>query len=486
MADISEPVGIVYPPTNLKSIVDQSARYVAEKGTLFESMLMNKQKDNPKFSFLFPDDPINAYYRHKVNEIRNSRKSDETKESKSNETKTDACRSDEGPTDVHEGQTQDCDFDTTNDIRNGDVESDENPSLVKPELNDYIQEVTLKLEEPPSLNHLAVPASSITHTECEVIKLTAQFIATYGRPFLLEIVSREQSNSLFDFLRPQHGQFSYMTNLIMQYALSINPPLDIVDRLNDDCQNQRQIIDRTKMRAEWNRMLENERREREEAKEREKELYNQIDWHDFVIVETVDYQPGDKGEYPPTTADQVGTRLLKQQRLEDQNNPEEMEIDMDVQSEESDDEAEESNDFAAPLPPDLSKVNIRKDYDPKTAARATSQPDNFYISPLTNERVSVNEINDHLRINMSDPRYLEKKAQMLQGKIDEVDVFASGSQIQDSLKNLAERRTDIFGMSDTETAIGQRIGEEEVDQSKQEEKIIWDGHKSSLKKKKLH
>lgn len=37
----------------------------------------------------------------------------------------------------------------------------------------------------------------------------------------------------------------------------------------------------------------------------------------------------------------------------------------------------------------------------------------------------------------------------------------TGSAIEASLKQLAERRTDIFGVGDEETAIGKKIGEED-------------------------
>jgi len=40
--------------------------------------------------------------------------------------------------------------------------------------------------------------------------------------------------------------------------------------------------------------------------------------------------------------------------------------------------------------------------------------------------------------------------------------LVSGAAIEESLKHLAERRTDIFGVGDEETAIGKKIGEEDV------------------------
>ena len=45
------------------------------------------------------------------------------------------------------------------------------------------------------------------------------------------------------------------------------------------------------------------------------------------------------------------------------------------------------------------------------------------------------------------------------------------------MKLLAERRTDIFGVGDEETAIGKKIGEEDV---RKDEKVTWDGHTSSV------
>lgn len=50
----------------------------------------------------------------------------------------------------------------------------------------------------------------------------------------------------------------------------------------------------------------------------ERLAYASIDWHDFVVVETVDYPSGEPGEFPPpTTPLEVGARVLAQERGED-------------------------------------------------------------------------------------------------------------------------------------------------------------------------
>lgn len=50
-----------------------------------------------------------------------------------------------------------------------------------------------------------------------------------------------------------------------------------------------------KYRVEWAKFQERERKKEEEEKEKERVAYAQIDWHDFVVVETVDFQPNEQG-----------------------------------------------------------------------------------------------------------------------------------------------------------------------------------------------
>lgn len=335
-----EPIGFIRPPDDLRKKVDRTATYVAKNGVAFEEKIKNESSARQAFSFLFPDDQYHAYYLLTLKEKRNSLLNNlDTKLSSttSNNNNDDEANEQNKKEQVsNEGQTEQV-SDNNQDYDNKDNQQtkDENVPKISVKLNEYIQEMTLKLEEPPSLNYLATSAPSLTNLDCDIIKLTAQYIAKYGRSFLLELISRELNNSQFDFLKPQHGQFSYLTNLILQYALIRNQPLDLIEQLTKDATSQKHVIDKIKMRAEWNKMLEVEQKKREEAEEKERILYNHIDWNDFIIVETIDYQPHEHGEYPPTTADQVGTRLLMQQRFEEQNMPEEMDIDMDVESDDA-------------------------------------------------------------------------------------------------------------------------------------------------------
>lgn len=160
---------------------------------------------------------------------------------------------------------------------------------------------------------------------------------------------------------------------------------------------------------------------------------------------------------------------------------------MDVESdeektEEQPPEPEKNKETLPPLPPSLDNVLIRKDYNPK-AAKTQVQPtsvsrltDSYVISPITGEKVLAGKLQEHMRFSLLDPRWVEQRDRTIQEKIQQEEVYAAGSAIESSLKHLAERRTDIFGVGDEETIIGKKIGEEE----KKPEKVTWDGHTNSV------
>lgn len=53
------------PDQDLRNIIDKLAQFVARNGPEFEKMTKNKQKNNPKFSFLYGGEYFN-YYQYKV------------------------------------------------------------------------------------------------------------------------------------------------------------------------------------------------------------------------------------------------------------------------------------------------------------------------------------------------------------------------------------------------------------------------------------
>ena len=69
-----------------------------------------------------------------------------------------------------------------------------------------------------------------------------------------------------------------------------------------------------------------------------------------------------------------------------------------------------------------------------------------------------------MKVGLLDPRWVEERDKHITAKATEDIVFAPGQAIESSLKQYAERRSDIFGVGEEaaqETVIGQKMGEEE-------------------------
>uniref|UniRef100_T1JKU4 Splicing factor 3A subunit 1 n=1 Tax=Strigamia maritima TaxID=126957 RepID=T1JKU4_STRMM len=465
-APSSKPiVGIIYPPPDVRNIVDKTAHFVARNGPEFEARIRQSEANDRKFNFLNPGDPYNAYYQHKVKEIK-------------------------------EGKTA-------------------TPSLPPKQLEVLkTVEPALLIKDPPADYEFTADPPSISAFDLDVVKLTAQFVARNGRQFLTNLMNREQRNYQFDFLRPQHSLFNYFTKLLEQYTKVLIPSKDLQSRMKREAVDLKPVLEEIRYRVQWTRFQEAQRKREEEIAERERAAYAQVDWHDFVIVEAVDYQSHEHGYFPPpTTPEEIGARVLAQERYEDLGQDVEMEVDSDHETgnseaeipgvsktneddtqvqdmEEDSDEDDEPGKGKKPekepapvlppppLPPVPDQVIIRKDYDPKAQKTVRAAPVNDYlISPITGERIPASKIQEHMRIGMLDPRWVEQRNQTIQGKIQHEDVYAQDSAIESSLKLLAERRTDIFGVGDEETAIGKKIGEED---KVSDEKVTWDGYMSSM------
>ncbi|XP_073527548.1 splicing factor 3A subunit 1 isoform X1 [Phyllobates terribilis] len=468
-------VGIIYPPPEVRNIVDKTASFVARNGPEFEARIRQNEINNPKFNFLNPNDPYHAYYRHKVNEF---------KEGKAQEPSAAI------PKVMQQQQS-----------------IQQLPQKVQAQV---VQETIIPKEPPPEFEFVADPPS-ISAFDLDVVKLTAQFVARNGRQFLTQLMQKEQRNYQFDFLRPQHSLFNYFTKLVEQYTKILIPPKGLITKLKREAENPTEVLDQVRYRVEWAKFQERERKKEEEEKERERVAYAQIDWHDFVVVEIVDFQPNEQGNFPPPTSpEELGARILIQERYEKFGESEEveMEVESDDEEEVKDSKTEESSqmdqdtqvqdmdegsddeDYAQkaplppespmppPLPPTPDQVIVRKDYDPKASKPQPPAPasDEYLVSPITGEKIPASKMQEHMRIGLLDPRWLEQRDRSIREKQGDDEVYAPGLDIESSLKQLAERRTDIFGVE--ETAIGKKIGEEEI--QKPEEKVTWDGHSGSM------
>uniref|UniRef100_A0A6B2EH38 Splicing factor 3A subunit 1 n=1 Tax=Phlebotomus kandelakii TaxID=1109342 RepID=A0A6B2EH38_9DIPT len=481
-------IGIIYPPPEVRNIVDKTASFVARNGPEFEARIRQNEIGNPKFNFLNAGDPYHAYYQHKVVEFRDGKSADAASHLPAGIQKLSVSSS------AHQKQQ---------------------------ELLKQVAEQLFVPKDPPSEFEFIADPPSISALDLDIVKLTAQFVARNGRQFLTNLMNREQRNYQFDFLRPQHSLFQYFTKLLEQYTKILIPPKDLMNKLKNEASpgksSMHVVLENAKYRSNWIKYQEAQRKREEEKVERERVAYAQIDWHDFVVVEIVDYQPYETGNFPPpTTPDEVGARVLMEERIHEDDDIE-MQIESDEESsappsgvklshmedrtsikytntkdnnqvqdmdEASSDEDERGGSksqpsVAAPLPPTHDKVVVKK-YDPKqvqNAPKPAPVTDDFLISPITGEKIPASKVAEHMRIGLLDPRWVEQRDKHTVEKLTQDNVYAAGTAIEASLKQLAERRTDIFGIGDEETMIGKKLGEEET---KKDERVTWDGHTSSV------
>ena len=62
-----------------------------------------------------------------------------------------------------------------------------------------------------------------------------------------------------------------------------------------------------------------------------------------------------------------------------------------------------------------------------------------------------------LCLGLLNPKWIEQRDRAIREKQEQEEVLARGTSIEQSLKRLAERRTDIFGIGVEELQIGRKV-----------------------------
>jgi splicing factor 3A subunit 1 len=431
-------------------IVDKTAVFVARNGVQFEERIRENEKHNAKFSFLNPNDPYHAYYQYKIAE---------TKEGKAPKK----------------------------------IEAKE----IIQEVKDVVPPPRAPPKEPPTFEFMTdMPA--ISAQDLDILKLTAQFVARNGRQFMTALSQREQRNYQFDFLRPNHSLFNYFTKLVEQYTKVLIPPKNLNEKLRHNVDNKYQILDRVMQRVEYAAYQEEERKKAEEKEDQERIAYASIDWHDFVIVETVEFTEADEtiDLPPPMSIMELENMTLAQKKMASVNLVEsqpdekvgeidmEMDDDVDMEEDEEEGENEDQDQEITPVvveikPPDTSApMKIVKDYTPKAYALKSAVDRPTVICPRCKQVIPVDEMDDHVRIELLDPKWREQKL-AAELKKKESNLLQEGTDVAKNLKAFSGYRSDIFGTEETE--IGRKIGEEEEKKKRiEKEKVVWDGHTASI------
>ncbi|KAI8383019.1 Pre-mRNA splicing factor PRP21 like protein-domain-containing protein [Blakeslea trispora] len=318
--------------------------------------------------------------------------------------------------------------------------------------------------------------------DLDIMKLTAQFAARNGRAFINQLAQRESRNYQFDFLRPSHSLFPYFTELVKQYTKVFLPPKDLQDKLNANKNDKQHILERVKERVEWVAYQEAERKKKNDEDEKERIAYASIDWHDFVVVETVEFTQADEQADlpPPMSLAELESMSLAQKRLAamptEINKKEEEPEDVDM--DQSDDEEAAPAPVTTPKIPDTTApIKIRTDYKPKllgtTPIKVTVPTE---LCPRCGEAIPVDEMAEHMRIELLDPKWKEQKMAM-EAKQRDSNLLQEGNDVAKILKNISGLRPDIFGSDEADA--NKRI-REQAEEAKKKDRVIWDGHTATM------
>eukprot|EP00250_Pteridium_aquilinum_P001080 c11289_g1_i2 orf=236-2677(-) len=472
VATHTRTIGMIHPPPDIRGIVDKTAQFVARNGPEFERRILANGRNNVKFNFLNPGDPYHAYYQHRVSEM-----------------KTQVQNSSQGviPGTAPPGTAPPVE-------PPGSVQAvKEAPDAVKFE----IPKPMSKVIDPPEAEQYTVRLpEGITGTELDIIKLTAQFVARNGRTFLHGLTHREVANQTFAFLKPTHSMFTFFTTLADAYSKVLMPQKGIVEKLKRSNLDRTTVLERCLHRLEWEKSQERARQKAEDEVEHERVQMALIDWHDFVVVETIEFADDEDDELPaPMTLEEVIRRskaltLEEDEQIADAGKVVEMEMDdEEVQLVEDSMKAaslEEANSKAndtamSQVPPSTDDteppMRIVKNWKrPEERLPAERDPTKFVVSPITGELIPINEMAEHMRISLIDPKYKEQKERMI-AKLRET-TLATDDEISRNIVGLARTRPDIFGTTEEEVSNAVKA---EIEKKKEEPKqVIWDGHTGSI------
>ncbi|KAL3617476.1 hypothetical protein CASFOL_037797 [Castilleja foliolosa] len=467
VATHTRTIGIIYPPPDIRTIVDKTSHFVSKNGPEFEKRIMAHNEGNAKFNFLRASDPYHAYYQHRLSEARVQNLSSAQQ---------------------HLGEPT-TESDTT--VPASADASDASGN--KPDPAAQFRPVHKVLEPPEAEQYTVRLPEGITGEELDIIKLTAQFVARNGKSFLTGLTSRESTNPQFHFLRPTHSMFMFFTSLADAYSKVLMPPKGLTDKLRNSVVDLTTVLERCLHRLEWERSQEQARQKAEDEVEQERVQMAMIDWHDFVVVETIDFADDEDDDLPsPMTLEEVIRRSKVSSAMEEDNVIEpgkEVEMDMDEEevqlveegmraaSLEEFGDAKNNETKSTPEEQEAPMRIVKNWKRPEERLPAQRDPTKFVVSPITGELISISEMSEHMRISLIDSKFKEQKDRMF-AKIKET-TLAADDEISRNILGLARTRPDIFGTTEEEVsnAVKAEI-EKKIDE--QPKQVIWDGHTGSI------
>ncbi|KAK0725739.1 Pre-mRNA splicing factor PRP21 like protein-domain-containing protein [Lasiosphaeris hirsuta] len=490
LENIKPPPGVIIPPPGeIREAIEKTAGYVMRGGLGLEQRIRDNHGKNPKFSFLMTSaDPYNAYYEWRKDEIKAGR-----------------------GTAVAAGR-----------VGEAAAAKEEPKGPQKPP--DFQFSARMPRMSQKDLEIVRLTALFVAKNGRPFMTQLAQREASNPQfQFLIP------NHTYHNFFQSMVDQYSILLRESGVNGEGTKLQQERIAELQRNVDDKFHVLARAKARAEYAIWQEAEKAKHEEEEEKKKIEFARIDWNDFVVVETIVFQESDDQANlpPPTTLNDLqyasleeknkysissnlrieeafpfedtsynafppqtyGTQAppVLQQAYKSSNTPppqpqtygasfppgsrtrtaeEEEEI---QRIQEREQERQRMHQAQADARGGAAPMKIKENYVPRAAQRAASKfGSQTGLCPNCKQQIPLNEMDEHMRIELLDPRWKEQKA-----KSDARFAITnlSTADVANNLKRLASQRSDVF-----DGVTGQPISEEEQARRKKVAINSFDGN----------
>ncbi|KAI3650779.1 hypothetical protein MP228_004260 [Amoeboaphelidium protococcarum] len=268
---------MIKPPPEIRKIADKTAEYVALKGREIEAKIKIREAGNMKFSFLQSDDPYYDYYQHMLQKYGQ----ESTSQSQNDQAQKSDQQIQEKP---HESLQSE----------NGAQETVDSHQQRKSGSKKSSKKRKRKVipTQPPELIFLP-QQEVISALDRDVMLLTAKYFIIKGEQFLIDLQSSHANDPQFGFLNPSHSLHAIFNSYVQQYRQIKEYPQTAREQLLRQSKDVFSVLKRCKQRVVWSGYAAKKEKQEEEQKERNKIQFMAIDWHDFAVVQTIQYTDQD-------------------------------------------------------------------------------------------------------------------------------------------------------------------------------------------------
>ena len=456
---LGEGITMIYPPPETKKVIDKAATLVAQYGIQVETSM----KEDPNFSFINKSDPYYPYYQSKISQSKEELRKNLSK-------KMEEYYSQE----KNASNVQNKEFLNKKRKEDNLIELEkEAKELLKEAMQDKIDLLrsdknlnNLEKIPQPAPDIFSVPQPNISGTELDIIKISAQFVAKNGQKFLSDLIRREKDNPQFDFMKPQHTLFGYFTFLVGCYAKILNNKNEIMSKIEKYATNSDEILKSANMHYLYEKKLSKIPRGKRFSQEDlltndEKEKMKQIDWYDFVLVETIDFSSDEDEKSEKSNKEIIAKENIYNNNYIKENN--EIDNSTIITNDDNntitnieDDKTFYTNNNAINstnnnnnVGQEIVYINGRKVI--KNYVREKKKPIldkgvddvNEVKCPLCKLSIKPNKIEEHLKIELLDPKW--KKIQEVINKNQEQTNLAGTGDLLIYLDEFSKSRPDLFG-----------------------------------------